>query len=119
MRSSRNARGSVTPTARATRSPTARASGPITCPKPSADTRMPVLRAVDPPGTYGATRSTNGRRRNQRIWLSKSVDPAKSASAATANSCVSFTRPPSRLLVEDPLLFGHVGRERLLTPCSP
>jgi hypothetical protein len=94
MRSSRTAKGSVTPTARATRSPAARANGPITCPNVSADTRMLVLRTADPPGTYGARRSANGRRRNQRTWLSSSVDPAKSASAATANSCVWFTPSP-------------------------
>jgi hypothetical protein len=47
---------------------------------------MLVLRAVDPPGTYGANRSTSGRRRNQRIRLSNSVDPANRDSAAIANS---------------------------------
>jgi hypothetical protein len=51
-------------------------------------------RAVEHPGTYGATRSANGRRRNQRTWLSSNVDPAKSASAATPNSRVWFTPSP-------------------------
>jgi len=56
--------------------------------------RVPARRAVERPGTYGVRRSANGRRRNQRTWLSSSVDPAKSASAATANSCVWFTPTP-------------------------
>src|SRR4029453_4304343 len=75
-------------------------------PTVSADNRMLVLRAADPPGTYGANRSTSGRRRNQRTRLRNTGEPPNSPSAANAKSCAGFTAPPRpHLLEEDPLLF--------------
>ena len=83
-RSSRTASASVTPNARATRSPTVRASGPITCANDAADITAPRRRTSAPPTTYGAIRSTSGRRRNQRSSLSSRVVPAHRASATRA-----------------------------------
>ena len=66
----------------------------------SADMTEPRRRAAAPPGTYGASRSTSGRRRNQRSSLRRRVRPGEQRQRHQG-------RGATRSLVEHPLLVGQ------------